>query len=128
MKVLFTVCGKVRVGADRGKALGFPTANIPSGKKYPEGIYASEVAFDGKSYQAATFIGVAKTFDEKGFKVESFIFNFDKDIYGRRISVKVYKLIRKNKKFKSSDELIVQMEKDVKKIKEFFNRNSEVLL
>ncbi len=124
MKALFSFRGKVRVGADRGKQLGFPTANIAAGKKYRQGVYASKVTVDGKIYLAATFIGAAKPFGEKEFRVESFIFGFDKDIYGKFISVKLYKFIRGNKKFRSSDELVAQMKKDVAEIKEFFSRET----
>ena len=65
MEYLYLIRGKVRSGAKRGKSLGFPTANILLHQKIPEGIYASIVTIKEKAYYAATFIGGAKTFDEK---------------------------------------------------------------
>ncbi len=124
MKALFTVGGKVRVGAKRGKLLGFPTANLSASRRCRQGVYASKVTVEGKIYFAATFVGVARTFAEKEFRVESFIFGFDGDIYGKFIYVRFYKFIRGNKKFRSSDELVAQMKKDVTEIKEFFSKET----
>ena len=117
MKKLFVFWGKVKKGKQRGKILGFPTANISLYKKIPEGIYASKVKVDKKNYLAATFIGSPKTFNEKDYKAESYILDFDKNIYGSWVTVTLFKKIRENKKFSSQHKLIEQMKKDVIKIK-----------
>lgn len=120
MKHLFIIWGKVRSGKKRGRQLGFPTANITLHRRIPEGIYAAEVVLDGKVFKAATFIGPAKTFGENDTKAESYMFDFNKDIYNRWITVRLYKKIRENRRFQSEAELVTQMQQDIKVIEEYF--------
>ena len=120
MDELYKISGVVVQGEKRGKSLGFPTANVRLGKKVPDGIYASTVAFNGTIYYAASFVRSAKTFARKDVKLESYLFDFASDIYGKRITVRLYKKIRENIKFNSAEELVKQMKKDVEEIKEFF--------
>ncbi|MCL5435065.1 MAG: riboflavin kinase [Patescibacteria group bacterium] len=124
MKPLFTFRGKVKKGKERGKVLGFPTANIALRKNIPEGIYASIVKIDNKEYFAATFIGSAKTFNETDYKAESYILDFDKNIYGKPITVTLFKFLRGNKKFNSEEKLISQMKQDILAVRKFFNSSS----
>ena len=121
MKLPYTVRGKVKKGAERGRDLGFPTANIALHKKLPEGIYASEVTVDGNPYPAAIFIGSAKTFNEKDYKLEAYILDFDKDLYGKWITVHLLKKLRENKEFKTPEDLVKQMEKDVLEVRAFLS-------
>lgn len=119
----FSIKGKVVEGKKRGRLLGFPTANVYTDLEIPEGIYASEVMVDGKKYRAATFVGSPKTFGEEDFKVESYILNFNNDIYGMTVEIYLYKKIRGNKKFSSEDALISQMEEDVQRIISYFSED-----
>ena len=121
MKPAYLFWGKVIKGAKRGKGLGFPTANVRLHKKIPEGIYAAEVQLTNKTYHAATFIGSAKTFGEKEYKAESFILNFNTIIYGSWITVRLYKKLRDNKQFDSTEELKKQMNNDVAATVSFFS-------
>lgn len=113
MKAGHLVWGKVKTGKSRGKSLGFPTANIALHKKIVEGVYLSKVRIDNNNFFALTFVGAAKTFGEKRKLVESYILNFNKDIYGKWITVRLFKKIRGNIKFKSEKELIEQIKKDL---------------
>ncbi|MDP3758687.1 MAG: riboflavin kinase, partial [Candidatus Daviesbacteria bacterium] len=61
-----------------------------------------------------------KTFNEKKFQAETYILNFNQNIYGKWISVKLLKKIRNNKKFNSAKELIVQMKKDKAVTEKYF--------
>jgi len=121
MKELFSVKGIVTKGQGQGKLLGFPTANIPLVGTIPEGIYAGSVEIDGNTYYSASFVGSAKTFQRTDVKVESFIFDFADDIYGKSITVRLYKKIRDNKKFASVEELVDQIKKDVEAVRQFFS-------
>lgn len=114
--------GVVIPGNKRGRLLGFPTANIPLTLPIPEGIYAATVELQGKSFQGATFIGPSKTYNETDYKSETFIFDFEKDIYGEELSITLHKKIRGNKKFSSEKELIEQMKKDISAISSFFDQ------
>lgn len=104
--------GKVRKHNQRGRKLGFPTANINLRKNIPEGIYISQTKIKDKKYPSLTFIGSAKTFNEKSFHAETYILDFNHNIYDRWISVELVKKIRDNKKFDFPNELIEQMKKD----------------
>lgn len=128
MRVLYTFWGKVKKGKQRGKDLGFPTANLTLHKKIPEGIYAAKVSIRSIGvkpgivwYPAATFIGSAKTFGETKVHAESYILDFDQNIYGKWISVTLLKKIRENKKFDSEKTLIEQMKKDISDTKTYFS-------
>lgn len=122
MKAIYTLSGEVIRGMSRGKSLGFPTANIELTKKIPEGIYASKVTVDDNEYLAAVFVGCAKTFNEAKYRLEVYIIDFCRDIYGKEIKIKLYNKLRENKKFKSADVLIAQIKKDVEAVKIYFNK------
>ncbi len=128
MKSLFLFWGKVKKGKERGRSLGFPTANITLHKKVPEGIYTSTVKIEEKEFFAATFIGSAKTFNEIDYKAESYILDFNQNIYGKRITVKLFKKIRGNKKFNSEKELTGQMKQDISAVRKFFGSSSYHIL
>lgn len=115
--------GKVKKGKGRGKNLGFSTANIALHKNIPEGVYASRVTIADNVYPASTFIGSAKTFGEKEYKAESYILDFDKNIYGKWITIRLFKKLRGNKKFDSQQTLIKNMEQDVLATRKFFNKS-----
>lgn len=118
-----TLRGKVRKGASRGKQLGFPTANIFLHKKVEEGIYLAKVKVGDKTYNALTFIGSAKTFNEKDVKAESYLLDFSGSLYDKWITVYLLKKLRENQKFSSANDLVVQMEKDLLVAQEFFASN-----
>lgn len=113
--------GKIRKGNQRGRELGFPTANILLHKVIPEGIYISEIRVENKLYPAVTFIGTAKTFNENKYQAETFILNFTKQIYDEWATVTLLKKIRDNKRFNSAQELINQMKLDIKAAEKYFN-------
>lgn len=117
---MYKFWGKVRRHNQRGRKLGFPTANINLSKNIPEGIYVSKTKIAGKEYPGLTFVGKAETFNEKKFLAENYILDFNKDIYDNWISVKLLKKIRDNKKFKSADDLIKQMKKDEQESRKYF--------
>lgn len=118
---MYKFWGKVRRANQRGKKLGFPTANINLTKKYPSGIYISNTKVDKLLHPSLTFIGAAKTFNEKKFHAETYILDFNKNIYDRWISIRLLKKIRSNKKFNTPDELIEQMKKDEKIARGFWD-------
>ncbi|MBQ2286592.1 MAG: riboflavin biosynthesis protein RibF [Acutalibacteraceae bacterium] len=112
----FSYTAPVIKGDERGRTLGFPTAN----QKYPEvlmpvkfGVYKSSVFIDGKAYPAITDIGVRPTFKTDYIISETFIKDFSEDIYGREITVSLLGFIRGEKKFSSVDELVKQVKKDI---------------
>jgi riboflavin kinase/FMN adenylyltransferase len=114
----FTLCGTVVHGDKIGRKLGYPTANILIKDPYklipPPGVYAAWVDVEGKRYQGALSIGYRPTVTEKGeLRVEVFIRDFNKDIYGQELRLILMKKIRDDRKFENLDALILQMQEDV---------------
>ena len=113
----YTFSGTVISGDKRGRLLGYPTANIKlddNDKLLPGlGIYAAEVIIDNQKFASLLSIGKRPTFYDNGEIVpEVYIYDFDKNIYDKKITVNVLDKIRNEEKFSSSEELINQMNKD----------------
>lgn len=124
---MYTITGTVRKGNQRGRALGFPTANVALSETLPEGIYVSNLTLNDTEYQAITFIGEAKTFHETVYQSETYILDFDEDIYDLEITVNLLKKIRDNQKFTTVDALVLQMREDEKKTRAYFRNEKNVL-
>ena len=127
MQTPIEIKGVVRKGKGRGKDLGFPTTNILLNRTVPEGVYASIVTIDNHTYRAASFVGRAETFGENQLQLESYILDFNRDIYGTVITVKLLRKLRESKKFPSVQSLITAIGEDVSRTAEFF-RNTPGLL
>lgn len=118
--------GTVVTGEERGRTIGFPTANIEEGGAYliPEiGVYAVKMKVKGEWHDGVASIGFKPTFhDNPGDKpeVEVHLFHFNKDIYGESVSVTWHKRLRGEVKFDSADALVEQMEHDKEDAKEYF--------
>ena len=113
----FIILGEVVYGKQLGRVLGFPTANLRfENKIYPEfGVYGVKVHIedDEKIYNGVMNIGRNPTVDIGVLSVETNIFDFSKDIYGKIILIEVLENIRSEKKFNSVDELKEQIGNDV---------------
>ena len=106
--------GKVVGGAKRGTGLGFPTANIPlaKGTALAHGIYAVFVHVHGERHEGAAYLGTRPTFDDGTPVLETFLFDFDGDLYGREIEVEFIDYIRGDRRFETIEALKTQMDKD----------------
>ena len=130
----FKMQGKVIKGAQRGRLLNFPTANLKPSFKYvtaKSGVYFTRVNIDRDFYYALTDIGTNPTFENKKMKIETYIMDFSKDIYGKNISIEFLEYLRPDYKFNSPEELIAQMEKDKKtgrKLIEKYRKEEETAL
>ena len=110
--------GVVETGEQRGRDLGFPTANV----KFPdkvfrpmEGIYASYITVRGNRYASVTSISSNPTFEDGAVKYETYIFDFNEIIYGDEVYVELVDFIRRPTKFETTEKLIKQIEDDVYK-------------
>lgn len=114
--------GEIIKGDQRGRELGYPTANVKLGETvHPAyGVYATRVQIEGEDQwrPAATNIGIRPMFEVPIAQIESFIFDFDRDIYGKTLRVKPVKRLRSEAKFNSLEDLITQMQKDCTQAKE----------
>lgn len=124
----YFVEGTILHGKRMGKAvLGIPTINlIPPDEKLlpPFGVYFSVTEWDGKIHPGITNIGCKPTVEGKNpVGVETHIFDFDEDIYGKEVKVSFIKKIRAEKKFESLEALKQQMSHDVALGKQYFREN-----
>jgi riboflavin kinase / FMN adenylyltransferase len=116
---LYSFSGKVVHGDNRGKDLGFPTANLEindEDKLLPAlGIYAVECIIENKKYYGLLSLGTRPTFYSQGRVIpEIYLFDFNQNIYDKNITVNLVEKIRDEQKFSSVDELIEQMNLDKK--------------
>lgn len=114
----YFIMGEVIHGNAIGRTLDMPTANIvPEDEKVlmPSGVYASTVELDGEVYKSVTNVGKKPTVGSDVIGVETYIFGFDRDIYGKNIKVNFYEYLRPEKKFPDLNELKNQMEMDKQK-------------
>ena len=113
------VSGRIVRGHRRGQKLGFPTANIATETECVplKGIYATLIQVKDKQWLSVSSVGVNPTFGDGPRTVESFILDFDGDIYGERVKLAFVQRIRNEKKFVLVKDLIGQMDEDVKRAK-----------
>lgn len=118
----FSIQGKVISGFHRGAKLGFPTANISSAlaKNLRRGSYITEVLALGGRWKAATNVGLHPTFgEEEELKIESHLLDFNQNLYGEDIKIEFLRFLRSEKKFESIEDLIAQIEKDIRAVRDY---------
>jgi riboflavin kinase/FMN adenylyltransferase len=118
----WTIQGRVRPGDQRGRTIGFPTANLTlDGYLKPAfGIYAIKVevlsgTFAGKRYDGVGYVGKRPTFGKTDIVLEANLFDFKGDLYDAEISVEMRNFIRYDQKFEGVEALTAQMNKDAEK-------------
>ncbi len=121
----YAITGKIVHGEQRGRKLGFPTANIEllhGEMAVPApGVYAVTASIEGSIYEGMGNIGNNPTFnDVEHARLEVNLFNCSRDLYGKTMSVQFHKYIRAEKKFSGVEELCRQIEEDKKAIKTYF--------
>ena len=111
----FTIAGTVQRGDQRGRELGYPTANLVLGDylRPRYGIYAVRVTLDdGREHPGVASLGIRPTFDPPQELLEAHLLDFDGDLYGRKIEVGLHAFIRDEKKFDDIDALVAAMRED----------------
>lgn len=121
----FSLRGPVVRGAERGRTIGFPTANIavaPDRQLPPFGVYVTRAVVGGVTYQSVTNIGLRPTFDEQQPTVEVYLLNYEGDLYGREMQLEVLKRTRAETKFSGLEALKAQIARDVDSARAYFAR------
>ena len=114
----YFISGSVEHGKGMGKGLGIPTVNTPltdGAQTLPHGVYASALIVDGKTYRALTNVGKCPTFGVREAHAETFILDFDRDLYGRSVRIHLLSYLRAERSFSSPEELISQIKLDTDK-------------
>ena len=111
----YSIGGTVVTGNKIGRTIGFPTSNIiiDEGMVTPaNGVYVTYCTFNGVRFKSITNVGIKPTIGDNKYTIETHIFNFDYNIYGKEIKVEFLKKLRDELKFSSLDELRDQISKD----------------
>ena len=119
----FTVIDRVIHGDQRGRTLGFPTANlaIPDERvMLPNGVYAARVIYEGKHYDGLANIGNNPTFEGCNRRLEVNIQDFSQDIYDKVLEVRFLARLRDEVKFDGVEQLVRQMRKDKEKARSYW--------
>ncbi len=120
----YYILGKVVEGNKLGRTIGFPTANIipPKNKLLPpDGVYITKTQVGKNIYDSITNIGTNPTVNNLHRTIETFIFDFNENLYNKIIQVYFYDYIRGVKKFNNIQELKAQISKDINIASNFFN-------
>ena len=113
----YSITGEVIHGKKNGRLMGFPTANVKYSNMFilPKiGVYYTNVEWNNKIYKGITSVGKNPTFEGENITLETYILDFNEEIYGDEITVYFIKKIRDEKKFASMEELKKQLDKDKK--------------
>jgi len=113
---LYQIEGEVVRGDGRGRTIGIPTANVESKRELlPRvGVYATRAVLDdGRVIPSVTNVGLRPTFQGEGVRVEAHLFDFDGDLYGRRLRLDVVARLRDEKRFNGVEALIAQIHDDI---------------
>ena len=120
----YVIIGDVVHGKKIGRTVGMPTINlhIYKTKRRPNcGVYATKVVLEDKTYLSATNIGRRPTVDDFEYvTIETFILDFNEQIYGEVCILEVHKFLREVQKFESLEEVHEQVQKDVVLVREMF--------
>ncbi len=114
---IYRIKGVVSKGKGKGLSFGFPTANLTLSDNYvipKEGVYVTKTNVNGHIFRSLTNIGKNPTIsDDNKLTIETYIFDFQDELYGKEIAVSFYSRLRDEIKFASTKELVEQLEKDM---------------
>jgi riboflavin kinase / FMN adenylyltransferase len=117
----FSLDGKVVRGEQRGRTIGFPTANLQcddSDQLLPApGVYTARCHFDDQSVRAALSIGTKPTFEGSAIAIEAHLIDFSGDLYGKPMTIELLSWVRDQQKFHGIDALKAQLARDVEVVR-----------
>lgn len=120
----YSIEGKVIHGKHRGTGMGFPTANILYDPEYllpKNGVYAAMITIGQDQYPCMVNVGINPTFsDIDHISIEANILDFNGDLYGRWVRLDFCRFMRGEKKFRSRENLIMQLEQDQRDVRSYF--------
>ncbi len=123
----YAISGRVVHGDERGRELGFPTANMELHRLHSPvaGVYVTYVhGLDDKAHPAVTSIGTRPMFDGEGMRLETHILDFDEILYAKHIRVEFLQKLRAEKNYSDIDALKKAIETDIENARQYFAENS----
>jgi len=124
----YLVEGTVAKGDGRGSTIGYPTINLDYKEKHklmpPNGVYLVSADFDGKIEYGMANLGTRPTFLNDGEQLlETNLFDFSQDVYGRNVKIAFIEFLRDEIKFQSVNELVEKIKDDEKRCREILRRD-----
>ena len=124
---LLRFCGVVAHGQQRGRQLGFPTANLEvEGSlaiELPRGVLVGRLRWEGEEWRwAVVNIGHRPTFDAGALSIEAHILDYAGDLYGKLVEVELRWHLRGELRFAGAEELVAQIASDVENARNYINR------
>ena len=123
----YTIEGEVVQGDQRGRQIGFPTANLVTDNEIvpPHGVYATTVRLDGVIYPSVTNVGVRPTFGgEPRLVIETHLLDVTRDLYALKLRLGFIQRLRDERKFEGVEQLTAQIGADVQKARMLFDQMS----
>lgn len=117
----YSVRGSVVIGAQRGRTIGFPTANVavPAERVVPaNGVYAAWATRGDERHPAVVNIGTRPTFDDGPRTIEAHLLDFDRNIYGQRLALDFVAHLRPEQRFNTIAALVAQINRDVQRTRQ----------
>ena len=124
----YALSGHVRHGVERGRQLGFPTANLEvnSDQSLPaDGVYATRAHLGKRTYSSVTNIGTRPTFGQGERTVEVYLLGFEGELYGHELQVELVQHLRAEKRFPNPEELAAQVGRDVEEARSILEEANE---
>jgi len=122
----YTIEGDVVHGEARGRALGFPTANIETPNEIiPRGVFLTLFESGGKAMPSLTNIGVRPTFHKRSLTIETHVIDVQKNLYGSAVKLIFLKKIRDEREFGDSQELAARIRKDLEDARRYFQKRGQ---
>jgi riboflavin kinase / FMN adenylyltransferase len=119
----YEVAGRVVRGRQRGRRIGFPTANLETGNEIlPPGVFITETLRRGRTYSSVTSIGTNPTFGSHPLSVETLLLDFHGPLYGAAITVRFLRKIRPTRTFGGAEALAAAIGRDVETARAWFAR------
>ncbi|SKC74068.1 bifunctional riboflavin kinase/FAD synthetase [Maledivibacter halophilus] len=120
----YSITGRVIKGKQFGGTQGFPTANISVDLSLclpKSGVYITRTVIDRIIYKSITNVGFNPTFNQRNYNIETYIFDFSKNIYDKEVTVEFLHKIRDDIKFDNVENLYKQVKTDIDYAKNYFN-------
>jgi riboflavin kinase/FMN adenylyltransferase len=118
----YALVGEIRTGTGQGRKLVVPTLNLATEQETlpKNGVYATEVTVEGRTYRAATNVGLRPTFDGVRLTIESHLFDFSENLTSGKMEVHFWTRLRDEQKFPGPDALRRQVLKDIEEARRYF--------
>lgn len=126
----FSLRGPVIHGAERGRTIGFPTANMavtPDRAMPAYSIYVTRAWIGDRAYQAATNIGIKPTFDNERPAVETYILDFEGELYGRELRIELLHRLRGEVRFDGIEALVEAIRADVDATRAYYQQHPDLI-